>query len=118
MLESWFTSSPTEVVSVERNAEAQERVDVLTANLALYHYDACVYCGRVRKAISALHLNIEMRDVLRDARHRRDLETGGGRTTVPCLCIADGSARTWMYESDDIIAYLTRRFGNGAAGGP
>ena len=117
MLESWFSSNSIELAPVERSAEAQRQVDAQTAELALYHYDSCMFCARVRKAIVRLSLNIELRDVLRDTEHRRDLHTHGGSTTVPCLRIGTGEDAKWMYESADIVAYLTRRFGT-AAGAP
>lgn len=97
---------------VERSAEAQARVDAETNRLALYQYDMCPFCRRVRALIEALRLNIEIRDTLREPRHRKDLIEGGGRSTVPCLRIEkeDGKVR-WMYESADIAAYLRERFG-------
>ncbi|MBK6658456.1 MAG: glutaredoxin [Proteobacteria bacterium] len=111
MLESWFSSSGSALTAVERSPEEQRQVDLQTAELALYHYDSCMFCARVRKAIAGLNLKIELRDVLRDAGHRRELEQGGGRSTVPCLRIGLGKDGKWMYESADIIAYLAKRFG-------
>ncbi len=34
------------------------------------------------------------------------LRAGGGKSQVPCLLIQDGAQTRWLYESDDIIAYL------------
>lgn len=113
MLESWFSSPTNDLVAVERNPEDQQKVDMETADLALYHYESCMFCARVRKAMATLNLKIELRDVMRDAKHRRDLEQGGGRSTVPCLRIGLGEDGKWMYESADIIAYLAKRFGAG-----
>lgn len=117
MFESWFSPNPTALATVERSAEAQQPVDSQTAELALYHYESCMFCARVRQVIAGLNLKIELRDILRDERHRQALEQGGGRTTVPCLRIGAGADESWMYESADIIAYLAGRFGkpNGAA---
>jgi len=112
-MDSWFSSNRTDVTAVERSAEEQQKIDMETADLALYHYDSCMYCARVRKAISRLNLKIELRDVMREAKHRRDLEQCGGSTTVPCLRIGLGENGKWMYESADIIAYLAKRFGEG-----
>ncbi len=112
MFESWFESKPAEMPTITRSAEAQQRVDTQTADLALYHYESCMFCARVRKAIAGLNLKIELRDILRDANHRQALQLGGGRTTVPCLRIGLGKDGKWMYESADIIAYLARRFGD------
>lgn len=111
MLESWFSTSSSELAAVERSPEVQHKVDMETAKLALYHYESCMFCARVRKAIGTLNLKIELRDVMRDAKHRRDLVEGGGSTTVPCLRIGPGKDGQWLYESADIIAYLAKRFG-------
>lgn len=113
MLESWFNTASTTVTAVERSADAQAQVDAATSHMALYHYESCMFCARVRRAIGTLKLNIELRDVLRDPTHRNDLVAGGGSTTVPCLRIEEGGKTNWMYESADIIAYLNRRFGAG-----
>ena len=110
MFESWFQPNSADMAALERSAEAQQCVDTQTANLALYHYESCMFCARVRKAIARLNLKIELRDILRDANHRQALELGGGRTTVPCLRIGSGDDGQWMYESADIIAYLAGRF--------
>ena len=111
MLESWFNPGPADAPVVERSPETQLQVDAQTATLALYHYDSCMYCGRVRKAIANLRLKIETRDVLRDMNFRRELAAGGGRTTVPCLRMDEHGQVCWMYESTAIIEYLIGRFG-------
>ncbi len=112
MLESWFNTPKNTVPTVTRTPAGQAGVDADTATMALYHYDSCMYCARVRKAIGALGLNIELRDIMHERERYRELATLGGRTTVPCLKIGknddDGQ---WMYESADIIAYLVKRFG-------
>jgi glutathione S-transferase len=43
-----------------------------------------------------------------DREHAQALMAGGGKTQVPCLRIehANGDVE-WMYESDDIIRYLS-----------
>lgn len=52
-------------------------------------------------------LDVELRSTS-DREHAQALVAGGGMTQVPCLRIenADGNVE-WMYESDDIIRYLT-----------
>lgn len=99
---------------ITRSPEQQATVDAATADLALYHYDGCVFCSRVHKAIAALGLKIETRDVLRERLHYRDLLTCGGRTTVPCLRIGkngDPQSAHRLFESRDIVAYLVEHFG-------
>ena len=75
----------------------------------LYQYDACPFCRRVRTFAERSGLELPLRDTMRDMTAFRELLAGGGRTTVPCLKItkADGET-TWLYESNDIIAYLSR----------
>ncbi|MEM1417193.1 MAG: glutathione S-transferase N-terminal domain-containing protein [Myxococcota bacterium] len=83
--------------------------------LALYHYDACGYCAEVRSALDALGVDAELRDVLAPDRvHRQELRDATGATTVPVLRIeeADGTTR-WLPESQDIVAWLYERFGEG-----
>jgi len=109
VFESWFNERAG-AASVTRSADDQLAVDTATRALALYHYDSCMYCARVRGVIARLGLNIELRDIMRDPQHRQALLAGGGRTTVPCLRIADGIDVRWMYESNEIVAYLSARF--------
>lgn len=98
-----------------RSAEQQARVDEASKDLALYQFRACPFCIKVRKEIARLGLNIETRDAQHDPQHRAALEAGGGHIKVPCLKMRqdDGSER-WLYESDDIRAWLRERFEPGA----
>jgi glutathione S-transferase len=85
------------------------RADVSEQYL-LYQYESCPFCYRVRRFLDDAGIRIETRDVLRDPEARRELLTGGGRATVPCLRIDRAGETLWMYESLDIIDYLRRRF--------
>jgi len=51
--------------------------------------------------------DLELRNTS-EGTHAQALMQGGGKTQVPCLRIeqADGSVE-WMYESSDIINYLS-----------
>jgi len=90
--------------------------------LALYKYDACGYCQRVMRAIAELEIEdeVELRDTLVDPQRRKELVGAMGRATVPVLRIeepadeesSEPSVR-WLPESEDIIAYLYERFGEG-----
>ena len=90
-----------------RAADVQARIDRAAGGLALYQFRACPFCVKTRRALRRLGLDIELRDAKRDARWRDELLTDGGRLQVPCLRVPlpDGGVR-WLYESDDIIAYL------------
>ena len=96
---------------IQRDPQQQQAIDRETRALTLYQFATCPFCIKVRRAMARLSLNIEKRDAQFDPRSREELLQGGGQLKVPCLKIteADGQAR-WMYESDDIIGYLHKRF--------
>lgn len=89
----------------------QAIADRACQNLALYQFSACPFCIKVRKEIARLGLNIETRDAQHNEQHKSALQTGGGRVKVPCLMIRQDDGETqWLYESDDIKAWLQERF--------
>lgn len=79
--------------------------------LALYYFDGCPFCNRVRSAIGQLEIDIELRNILEDSQYRDDLIEVRGRATVPVLRITspNGDDR-WMPESRDIIEYLQQTY--------
>lgn len=95
-----------------RTPEAQAKVDGETAKLAVYQFEACPFCIKVRRGMRRLGLNIELRNVNENKQYENELVSGGGELQVPCLRIQneDGSVQ-WMYESSDILKYLESRFG-------
>lgn len=96
---------------IERDPEAQKKVDDATRDLVLYQFATCPFCIKVRKEIKRLSLNIEKRDALKDPAARAELAGGGGEIKVPCLRIpSEEGSHTWLYESDEIIAWLRERF--------
>ncbi len=95
-----------------RSADAQERVNQQTKGLSLYQFYACPFCIKTRRAVRRLNLPIEIRDAQTLGQHRQDLAHLGGRIKVPCLRIEQDGQDRWLYESNDIIAYLEKRFGN------
>jgi glutaredoxin len=96
---------------IVRSAEAQQKVDDECGNLVVYQFSTCPFCIKVRREMKRLSLNIEKRDALRDPAARAELEENGGRVQVPCLRITEENGEhRWVYESDDIIAYLRERF--------
>jgi glutaredoxin len=96
---------------LQRSEQAQQAVDEQTRNLTLYQFQTCPFCIKTRRAIKRLSLNIELRDAQKDPQSRQELLEGGGEIKLPCLRIRENGRTEWMYESDDIIAYLNRRFG-------
>ena len=93
--------------AVKREESEQAKINERTQNMALYQFEACPFCVKVRRSMKRNALNIELRDARNDQQHRQELEQQGGRVKVPCLRIekADGQIE-WMYESGDIISYL------------
>ena len=49
--------------------------------------------------------DIELRSTSKKE-HSTALLKGGGKTQVPCLRIDEGTSTQWLYESNDIIAYV------------
>jgi glutaredoxin len=98
--------------SPKRSAEQQKLIDEKTAHLSIYQLPACPFCVKVRRALKRQGLSIELRGINNNAKHLDDLVKFGGKRTVPCLRIADKnepedhSKAEWLYESNDIIAYL------------
>ena len=100
---------------LKRPAEHQAQVDIETQALTLYHYPACPFCVKVRRAIKRNALNIETRDAKRSEQFKQELIQGGGALKVPCLRIKENGETKWMYESSDIITYLESRFAEPAS---
>lgn len=100
----------TRPTKMRRSPEAQQQVEQACADLALYNLPRCPFCIKVRRNMHRLNLPIELRNVSPGSPHRDALEAGGGRVKSPCLRIEENSESRWMYESNDIIAYLEQRF--------
>ena len=73
---------------------------------SLYYYDSCPFCARVLRTLKGLKVDVELRDILADSKHRTALQKSTGRSTVPCLRIETGTDSQWMFESTDIIRFL------------
>mgnify|MGYP001602336587 FL=1 len=109
MLLAWEKiSAPKGVV---RPAEVQQKIDQQCQSMALYQFQTCPFCLKVRRTLRALSLNIDLRDAQRDEQHRAELLAGGGQLQVPSLRIVDPQGKAhWVYESALIIQYLQQRF--------
>ncbi len=97
--------------SIIRDAAAKAAIDQQTASMALYQYEACPCCVKVRRAMKRQGLNIQTRDIKRCDTSREELLAGGGDLKVPCLRIDedDGGVRR-MYESREIIRFPEGKF--------
>jgi glutaredoxin len=86
---------------------------VIAEGLALYHYEGCGYCSRVRRQLTRLGVEVELRDIDEEPRFEEELYQARGRRTVPVLRIEEEGGVRWLGESRDILAYLERRFSGG-----
>lgn len=78
--------------------------------LVLYDIEACPYCRRVREALTALHLDAEIRPCPKGGRKfREEAEALGGKQQFPLL--SDENTGQVMYESEAIIEYLFQTYG-------
>jgi glutathione S-transferase len=85
--------------------------------IVLYDFEACPYCRKVREALTALHLDVEIRPCPKNGtRFRPEAERVGGKRMFPLL--VDPNTDTVLYESVEIVAYLFARYGRGKVPGP
>ena len=97
--------------AMKRTEEEQVLVNKAGADLSLYQFQSCPFCVKVRRQIHKLNVPIELRDAKNNEQFRNELAENGGRIKVPCLRIQENNDVQWMYESNDINAYLQQRFG-------
>jgi glutaredoxin len=96
--------------AIQRSLDAQAKADELVRNMVLYQFETCPFCVKVRRALKRMNLKVELRDAKRNPVFAKDLVVGGGERQVPCLRISEpGTPVQWLYESDEIIKYLTER---------
>ena len=96
----------------EFTPEKRQQLDQATSNMALYQFRQCPFCVKTRRTIRRLGLHIEARDARNDPRWNQELINEGGKYQVPCLRLEkDDGSLEWIYESNNIIDYLEKRFG-------
>jgi glutaredoxin len=101
---------------VQRDAAAQTAVDQQCQSLALYQFNTCPFCIKVRQEMRRLSLPIEKRDAQHNAANREELLQSSGATKVPCLKITEANGQTrWLQDSNAIVAHLRERFDTSAA---
>jgi glutaredoxin len=94
--------------AIQRDAIAQAKVDALSKQWALYQFEACPFCLKVRRAAKRMNLNLVTKDAHGDSKIRDELVREGGQYQTPCLRIENAGKARWLYESSEIIAYLER----------
>ncbi len=91
-----------------RDAGHQARIDAAGTSLSLYIFRDCPFCIKVLRFLHQSNMTLDLRDAEFNELHKAELVSRGGHYQVPCLRItsANGNKEQWLYESDDIIAYL------------
>lgn len=78
--------------------------------IRLYEFEGSPYCRLVREAVTALHLDVDIRPCpIGGKRFRPEARRLGGKSLFPLL--VDDNTHVTMHESADIIAYLFRTYG-------
>jgi glutaredoxin 3 len=81
--------------------------------ITLYYKPTCPFCRRVLAVVDRLSIEVELKDVAEDETFASELVAAGGKMQVPYL--VDTTTDTAMYESDDIVAYLQKQYGQPVA---
>lgn len=105
-----FISFLTRPSPMWREPAAQAEVNDAASALALYQFNGCPFCVKVRRTLRRLNLPVELRDASGNAEHRQTLLAQGGKVKVPCLRIEEAGQTRWLYESSAINEYLEQRF--------
>jgi len=79
--------------------------------LNLYYSPVCPYCNRVLLANEKIGAKLNLLDVTASTSTRAELIAKGGKGQVPYL--EDSDRGISMYESADIIDYLSEYYGSG-----
>lgn len=80
--------------------------------LQLFEFEACPFCRRVREALTELDVSVEVYPCPKGSvRHREIVRKLGGKEQFPFL--VDPNTGTSMYESDEIVKYLFKQYGEG-----
>lgn len=77
----------------------------------LYELDGCPFCAKVKHTLEDLGLDYESRMVPPANAERTDVKALTGQTGVPVL-VDEHHDVDGMYESEDIVAYLERTYGD------
>ncbi len=96
---------------LQRPQARQAQVDQDCQGLALYQYQTCPFCIKVRQEMRRLSLPIQHLDAQAPGPLREELLRESGQTKVPCLKITDPTGHSqWLQDSEKIMAYLRQRF--------
>lgn len=79
--------------------------------LALYEFEACPFCRKVREALTHFDLDADVYPCPRGSRYRAIVQEKGGKAQFPFLF--DVNTGRALYESDAIVRYLAETYGDG-----
>ncbi|WP_227132642.1 glutaredoxin family protein [Halorubellus salinus] len=82
--------------------------------LELYELPGCPYCAKVISKLDELGLEYESHEVPSSHAKRDEVKAVSGQTGVPVLVDTEHDVEG-MPESDDIVAYLEKTYGDAAA---
>jgi glutathione S-transferase len=78
--------------------------------MTLYDCQQRPFSNRLQRHLKHLNVPVTVKNLNRCHTYQKELLAGGGRAQVPCLRIESDSGSRWLYESEDIIRYLNRKF--------
>ena len=82
--------------------------------IVLYEFESCPFCRKVRETFSDLDLEAEIRPCPKaGARFRPEVVRRGGKEQFPWM--VDPNTGVEMYESEEIVQYLYRQYGDASA---
>ena len=84
------------------------------AQIEFYVLPGCPYCAKVEDKLQELDLNYESHTVAQSKSERDEVEEVSDQRGVPVIVDPDNGV-DGMNESDDIVDYLERTYGDGAA---
>jgi glutathione S-transferase len=106
-----FLASAVRLARGTRVAPGLEGARRPASHLELYNMEGSPYCRKVREALTELDLEYVVRNVPKGSPKRDAFRTLAGKVQVPYL--VDPNTGEALFESDDIVAYLHRRYGPG-----
>lgn len=81
--------------------------------IEIYEFEGCPFCRKVREGVSILNLKVLYKPCPKDGRnYRNEIKTQyGPKSTFPFM--NDPNTGVTMFESDDILNYLFKTYGDG-----
>jgi len=95
---------------IKRTPRDQKKADRQAGCLTLYDCGQNPFNNKIQRHIKQLNVPVEIKNLNRCHTYQKELLSGGGRAQVPCLRIDSPNGSRWLYESEDIIQYLDRKF--------